>query len=164
MSGLPALEPAPGLRVRWLEAPGADPDPTRPAWELDGALRPGFSALRVLSAALEDGSSLLLAAARACDAAGHDGEVAAAVLMSGDGEAVELDEILISTQYGRDGAVRRLGLELYRPDEAYPLRAAADALATESHEEEDARRDVATMSFRLDGKAGTALHELIHAR
>lgn len=160
-----SLTPAQGLRVAWDRAtvaalPTADGEPEA-GWRLEGSLDPGFSTLRVVSGATAEGSLLLLCAARPSGAAHHDEESVAALLVGPDGEVQIFDEPLLSTEYAADGSIRRLGLELYKPGDDYPVRGAGDAIHTSSHEGDGERRRVAQLSFRLDGSEGVALYEII---
>lgn len=155
------LEPAPGLAVRFESGP-AGPEPEPPAWRIEGELEPRHSALRVLAAALADGSLLVLAAARPADASDHEAESVRALVVGAGGEREEIEEALVSTEYGADGRIRRVGLELYRPDEDYPLRAAGDATASERLA--GARPgDRSLLDFRLEGRRGRAAYEIVRA-
>lgn len=156
------LDPAPGIAVRWsddaLDALRRDGD-SPGGWRLDGSLAPEHSALRILTAALEDGTALLVAAVRPAGGAAHDAEHVAAMLVGPEAEPERLAEVLLSTEYAAGGAVRRVGLELYRAGEDYPLRAAGDARVTGR---DDDTVDRATLGFRLDGRAGNAVYEVVH--
>ena len=157
------LAPADGLRVTWDRAALAAL-PTRdateqPGWRLDGSLEPAFDALRVLSGAATDGSLLALCAARPTGARNHDADAVAAAVVDPEGNVHEIEEALVSTEYGADGRIRRLGLELYRSGNDYPLRAAGDAVEASSGEEE--HRDFARLRFRLDGSDGVAVCEIV---
>ncbi|HYH60603.1 MAG TPA: hypothetical protein VD766_01935 [Solirubrobacterales bacterium] len=151
-----------GVRVRWdagavAAYPSADP---KPAWALEGSLTPAHSALRVLSGATSDGSILLLAAARPAAADAHDAELIGAVVVEG-GNAVAMDEVLLSTEYAGDGTIRRITLELYREGDDYPIRGAGDAKSTGTEEREGHHTESATLHFRLDGSEGAALYEIV---
>ena len=155
-----------GVRVRWdartvAAYASADPDP---AWALEGTLAPAHSALRVFSGATREGSVLLLAALRPADADAHGDERIGAVLIEAEGNLIGMEEVLLSTEYAGDGAIRRITLELYREGDDYPLRGAGDAIGTGAGEREGHRIDSATLRFRLDGSEGTALYEIVHAR
>jgi len=152
-----------GVRVRWdagavAAYPSGEP---KPAWALEGSLTPDHSALRVLSGATADGSILLLAAARPAAADAHDAERIGAILVEAGGNVVAMDEVLLSTEYAGDGAVRRITLELYREGDDYPLRGAGDAESTGTEEREGHRAETATLRFRLDGSEGAALYEIV---
>ncbi len=160
-----SLTPAEGLRVVWDRATlaaladgGDEPDA---GWRLEGSLEPGFTALRVVSGATADGSLLILCAARPEGAAHHDEESVAAIVAEPEGGVVPISEALVSTEYAPDGAIRRLGLELYKEGDDYPLRGAGDATEATSSEGGGERRDSARLSFRLDGSEGAALYEIV---
>ena len=160
-----ALAPAEGIRVIWDRAAVAayaagegEPDP---AWRLDGSLTPGFSALRVVSGATADGSVLLLAAARPAAAASHDEEQVAALVAGPDAGAEPIEEALVSTEYAADGSIRRIGLELYKPGDDYPMRGAGDAVRTSLAGTGAERHDISVLDFRLGGSRGVALYEIV---
>lgn len=160
------LELATGLGLSWdpetARAYAGDGETSERAWRLDGALEPAHSALRVLSAATEDGSALVLAAARPEGADGHDEETITAILVDVKGEVTRFEEALLSTQYAMDGSVRRIGLELYEAGQDYPLRGAGDATSTSASDEGGSRCERAELRFRLDGSHGVALYEILH--
>jgi hypothetical protein len=147
------LRLAEGLGVAWDRSEGE-----LPAWRLSGSLD-GFSLLRVVTGAGEDGSALRLCAARPDGAEHHDEELVAATVVSADGEMWEIEEALLSTEYAADGSVQRLGLELYRSGDDYPIRAAGDASSTTTGD--DGRRR-AELRFRMSGSAGAGTYEIVH--
>jgi len=161
-----ALGPAEGITVVWdraaVKAIAKEGVQEEATWRLEGELRPGFSALRVISGATDDGALLLLCAARPEGATHHDEEAVAALVVAPEGEPEEIEEALVSTEYTADGSIRRLGLELYKENDDYPVRAAGDATDTASTEGDGGRRDRAELAFRLDGSAGAALYEVVH--
>lgn len=153
------------LRVVWdTEAvagyEGAEPEP---AWTLEGALAPAYSALRVLAGRTSEGSILLLAAVRPTDADAHGEEPIGATLIEPDGNITAMDEVLLSTEYAKDGTVRRITLELYREGDDYPIRGAGDTSSASARSQDDLRTESATLRFRLDGNEGLALYEIVHA-
>jgi hypothetical protein len=144
-----ALAPAEGLTVVWdRDADGED----GPGWRLSGSLD-GFSTLRVLTATIADGSALMLCAARPERAEHHDADAVAAAVIGADGTVQTIEEALLSTEYAADGSVTRLGLELYKPGDDYPLRAAGDVTSAGGERSE--------LRFRLDGSEGTAIYEIV---
>ena len=90
--------------------------------------------------------------------------------MAADGVAVAMidadgaegaEEALLSTEYDPDGAVRRIGIELWLQSGA-GKRVAADRtgnVATGAAGE--LRRAVTPLAIRVDGERGRGLHELI---
>jgi hypothetical protein len=153
------------LRIEWraealsaLVAPQPDPDP---AWRLAGELDwDEIEGLRIISARI--GADLLLAvgAVRPRGAAGHGDELVAGAV--GDGEAFErLEEALVSTEYGADGAVRRIGLELYRGQGGFPIRVAGDRIASSSERGQALRRDTATFELRSAGEQGIGVLDVL---
>lgn len=140
-----------GLGVSWND------DGT---WSLTGSLAPGHSALRVLTATL-NGALLILASARPQEADAHDEEKVAALLLENGGKRTEYDEVLLSTQYDSAGSVSRVGLELYPEGDDYPSRGAGDTIELGRGPEGD--HSIATLDFRLDGRRGTAIYEIVHA-
>jgi hypothetical protein len=110
--------------------------------------------MRSLSAALEDGSLLAVAAARPEGAAGHGEEEASAVLLDSEGTLTRFDEPLVSTEYDSEGRPRRIGVELWSADEdGAPLRGAGTLIGPTA--------DLALLRFTLDGTPGTARYELV---
>ena len=133
----------------------------RPTWRLER--EPDWeaaSALRVISASFDDGALLAVAALRPRGAAGHDADAVGAVLVSAEGEVAQIDDALLSTEYGPDGGARRLGLELYGSTPGPPIRIVADRVA-------DARQGTAgeqtALRLRMEGTPGAGLHELMPA-
>jgi hypothetical protein len=159
---------APGgqpLRVEWPAEALAEASPDAAhdsrAWRLEGELDwDQVEALRVLSAGLGDGRAVALAALRPAGAAGHGEELVAALLVA-DGAAEEIDQALLSTEYGPDGLPRRVGLELYRADDPIPLRVAADVTASEVEREGGVADVRATLEVRRDGTRGAGVYEIL---
>jgi hypothetical protein len=153
------------LRVEWQADALADASPetahSSRAWRLEGELDwDQVEALRVLSAGLDDGRGLALAALRPAGAAGHGEELVAALLVA-DGVAEEVDEALLSTEYGPDGLPRRVGLELYRAEDAIPLRMAADVTGSEVEREGGIADVRATLELRPEGTRGAGVYEIL---
>ena len=158
----PAGDP---LRIEWsaealasLVTPQTEPEP---AWHLGGELDwDELDGVRIISARV--GADLLLAvcALRPKGASGHGEEIVAGA--AGDVEAFErLDETLVSTEYGADGAVRRLGLELYRGTGGFPIRVAGDVIASSSERHGAVRRDTATFELRSAGEQGIGVLDVL---
>ncbi|HSJ18264.1 MAG TPA: hypothetical protein VK920_09240 [Solirubrobacterales bacterium] len=109
--------------------------------------------VRSLTAVLEDGSFVVVAAARPTGAAGHGDEITEAVAVASDGALTRFDEVLLSTEYGPDGRHRRAGVELWAPGDAAPLRGAGTLIGGTGA--------VAFLVFSVNGAAGTARYELM---
>lgn len=109
--------------------------------------------VRSLTAVLDDGSLVVVAAARPAGAAGHGDEVVDAVLVDSEGAVTRFDEALVSTEYGPDGDHRRAGVELWAPGDAAPLRGAGTTIAGAG--------PVAFLGFSVNGATGTARYELV---
>jgi len=120
----------------------------------------GTGLLRTIGAAFEDGTLLVVAGLRSDGASGHDEEAVRGLLARTGEEAANLAEVLLSTEYGPDGAVRRLGLELYEDAEAAPIRVAGDREGPVT-EEFSADGNRMLMAFRMAGIQGTGLYELV---
>jgi hypothetical protein len=147
-----------GLLVDWdLDAvrglAGGSEDAERP-WRISGDLEPArIGLVRVLAAGFRDGTAIGVAAARPAGAAGHGDEVVRAVLARAEATPEQMTQTLLSTEYDRDGRVRRAGLELYPTEACFPLRAAADG-------EPGGSGEPVPMRFRLDGVEGRGSYEL----
>ncbi len=88
----------------------------------------GAGAFRHLAIERSDGS-LLLVIARGEGGSPHGAEQTAAWLLDGEGMVSDFGEVLLSTQYDKDGQPTRAGLELWPGgDEMPPMRAAGTRL------------------------------------
>lgn len=141
---------------------GADrADPAGPAaWALGKDCDwTSIESLRVISASFGD-TAVAIAIARPAGAAGPDSDSVAGIRLAPVGPE-SLDEALVSTEYDSDGSVRRIGVELW-PESGVARRLAADRAGEPGTTAADGlRREATPMAFRLDGEAGTGLHELI---
>jgi hypothetical protein len=159
------LDAGPGANARIEWDPGrlrglAEPGSAMGCWQLDR--EPDWSAvsaLRVVSAAFEDGRLVALAALRPVGAEGHGAESVAGRIVQSDGPIIELASALISVEYDSEGLPQRVGLELYPDDDGAALRAAGDR-APEGVERGEGSY-VVPMAFRLEGTPGTGLLELL---
>jgi hypothetical protein len=125
-----------------------------PDWE-------SIESLRVLTAAFGE-TALLIVIARPAGAEGTDEEAVAGLRLSPAG-AEAIEETLVSTEYDADGAVRRVGAELW-PGAGIARRLAADRSGEPVESAADGvRREAVAMAFRLDGVAGSGMHELLRA-
>jgi hypothetical protein len=146
------------LRFEWRadDLASLDPqsEPGQPVWRLGGELDwDEIEAVRVVSARIDDGRLLAIAAVRPAGAEGHGEEVTAGAI--GDGESFEqLHEALLSTEYGPDGRPRRIGLELYPAEDSIPIRVAGEAQAIETADNGAVSRLTAALRLRAGGAAG----------
>ena len=150
-----------GVRIGWDPAAitGGEARP----WRIEGELDWGaVDSLRILSASLEDGTVLAVAALRPRGAAGHSDDLVGAAMRGPEGEAIAVAETLLSTEYGPDGAPRRIGLELWGDEQAVPIRVAADAEADRSSSLREADGgDIVPVTVRSEGRQGTGLLHLL---
>ena len=77
------------------------------------------------------------------------------------GEPIALTEALLSTEYDAGGLPRRIGVELWAEPESPPMRLAADRQGDVEVIGDSVRRELARMSFRLEGASGTGAYELL---
>jgi hypothetical protein len=165
------LDAPPGdwpLRLVWdpglvaLSAPGEPVEATRSAWRADhGPDWERAESLLLVSALFEDGHSLALAALRPREARGHDHDQLLHRLER-SGDPVEVTEALLSTEYDAENHLRRIGIELWIDPEAPPLRLGGDREGEVAADRDGpARREIAAMSYQLDGAAGFGACELL---
>jgi hypothetical protein len=152
--------------VEWdrdaLAALAAGRDDVGAVWRLAGELDwDEVDALRVISGRLADSRTLAIAAIRPARAAGHGEEAIAGAIAGPDGLEA-LDEVLLSTEVADDGALRRIGLELYRDGDDLPLRLAGDAAENSATREGELMRRRAVCDLRAgDSRGGVALVEVL---
>ena len=116
---------------------------------------------RSVSAWLEDGSSLTVAAVRPAGAENHAEEAIWGALLDAEG-AVPLADPRVSTTYDADGHQRRAGLELWVGEEDdYPRRGAGQVLCGTSVELGQLRLDCAFFVWQLDGREGVGRYDLV---
>lgn len=156
-----SIEFGESLAVEWdLDAVRGLSQDGKAPWQVRGSLEGRFSALRVLTGLVANGPALLLAGARPNGSAGHDSEQPRALLADGRGAVTEFDEALVSTQYGADGSIARVGLELYKPGDDYPVRGAGDVVSLVRNPDAEPPTEGAWLDFRLDGDRGIAFYEI----
>jgi hypothetical protein len=147
------------VRLRWN--PGALEGEPASAWEL--AAPPDWDqleAIRLISAAFEDGAVMGVAAIRPRDAHGHGEDDVAARFLDPEGIPVDTSEALVSVEYDPARHPRRLGIELWPETDSPPLRIAADRDAAAEHPAGEGR-EVVAMTFRLGGVTGGGLYETV---
>ncbi len=153
------------LRIEWRTDALAALDPgspgQEPAWRLGGELDwDEVEALRVISARLEDGRLIAVAALRPAGAVGHGEEIVLGAL--GDAESFDqLDDALFSTEYGPDELPRRVGLELYRENGGLPVRIAGDAVGVARSSEGGVERVSSALALRATGDAGVGVLDVL---
>lgn len=122
-----------------------------------------IATVRLLSADFDDGSVLVLVAVRPDAASGHGDESIGAVFRDRKGDDAELEQALLSTEYGPDGEPTRVGIELHLEGEEIPLRVAGDAQGVDSAIEDAMARSVTELTMRLDGTNGRGTLEILRA-
>lgn len=124
-----------------------------PTWdELD--------AVRSISGLFDPGTAFLGVARRARGAFGH-GEEQTAVWVLRDGEVLAVEDARISTVYDGEGRQRSASLELWLPDEDFPLRASGMVVAGSSLQLERLDAHVAVFRWRMEGREGAGSYELM---
>jgi hypothetical protein len=124
-----------------------------PQWE-------ELDALRSLSALVDEQHALLALARRPRGAVGHGDERVTARLVEDDA-LIEVEDARISTVYNGGGRQQTAGLELWLPDEEYPRRGSGFVIAGSSLDLEGLQVHVAVFRWRLDGREGIGLYELM---
>jgi hypothetical protein len=117
---------------------------------------------RSIGVAFSDGGLLALSAVRPAAAKGHGEEEVAAVLCDPDGAPVEVDEALLSTEYGPDGVQRRATLELWVDgEEGQPLRGAGTLISASSVRHPGLRGEIAFFRWSVEGREGLGHYEVV---
>src|SRR5436190_13020371 len=119
----------------------------------DGLELAGAELRRSIAVAFSDGGLLALSAARPDGAGDHGAEEIVAALVGPEGEAVPIEEALLSTQYDADGRHRRATLELWPEGEAQPpLRAGGAIVCGTTVPLGELRLDLAFFRWSMDGR------------
>ena len=142
----------------------ASGDPGGSPWAIEGKIDWQRSRmLRLISAALEDGTLVAVAAVRPAGAEDHGSDAVAGVVGDAEGDLSPLEESLISTEFGPDERPRRIGLELYRDAESAPLRIAGEVAAVGSNREtaNGWTREAMRLELRSGGHGGHGLYEVL---
>lgn len=119
-----------------------------------------LEALRGLSAIFDERTAVFAVTRRLESAHGHGEEDARAVFLS-DGEAIEVEDVRISTVYDADGRQRTSGMELWLPGEDWPRRVFGSATAGTSIQLEGLVVHAAVFSWRMDGRPGAGAYDLV---
>jgi len=116
---------------------------------------------RTVSAWLEDGSAVALAAERPASVHHHAGETVWAALL-GPGDPVEVSDSRLSTTYDGAGHQRRAGLELWvREADETPRRAAGEAICGATLELGALRLQSAFLRWHMEGRDGVGRYDVL---
>ncbi len=117
---------------------------------------------RSIAVVFEDGGLLAVTAVRPPGVGGHGEEVVSAVLCGADGAPVEIDETLLSTEYGPDGVQRRATLELW-PDEegGQALRGGGTLISSARVERDGLDAEIAFFRWAVEGREGLGTYEVV---
>lgn len=157
------------LRFDWDRDHLGEFDPAAtdpPVWQLAGKLDwDEVERVRVLSSRPANGGPMLvIAAILPAGAEGHGEEAIAGVLIEGEGEPEQLDEVLLSAEYDGDEELRRVGIELYRPGGQIPLRIAGEATGAQSHADGGVEHRHYPLELRGPNGAAVGVLEVLRAR
>jgi hypothetical protein len=126
----------------------------QPDWER-------MDSTRTVAAWLEDGTGVSLVAVRPAGASDHAAESVWAALL-GPAGALRVDDPRLSTTYDEEGRQRRAGLELWvGEDDAYPRRAAGEALCGSTLDLGQLRLECAFFRWRMDGRSGVGRYDVL---
>jgi hypothetical protein len=121
--------------------------------------RIGF--VRTVTAWLEDGTGLAFDAVRPAGARDHAAEARWAALLAPAG-TLGVQDPRLSTIYDASGVQRRAGLELWvGADDAYPRRAAGEAICRAPVDLGRTRLDCAFFRWRMDGRSGVGRYDVL---
>lgn len=118
---------------------------------------------RSVSTWLEGDVGLALRTTRAADLNGHEDEQVSAFLLEG-GAPAALEEARLSTVYDAEGRQRRAGAELWvalDEEEAFPRRAAGEAVCGTTLELGRLRLDCAFFDWRMEGRTGAGCYDVL---
>jgi hypothetical protein len=116
---------------------------------------------RTVAAWLEDGTGVSLLAVRPAGSSDHAAESVWAALLAPAG-VLRVDEPRLSTTYDEEGRQRRAGLELWVGEEdAYPRRAAGEAVCGSTLDLGQLRLECAFFRWRMDGRSGVGRYDVL---
>jgi hypothetical protein len=117
---------------------------------------------RTVSAWFEDGTGVALAGVRPEGAAGHAHEIVGASLL-GSEAVTPIAEPLLSTTLDGDGRQRHASLELWeeRSEDAYPHRAAGEAVCGTTIDLGRLRLECAFFRWRMEGREGVGRYDVL---
>jgi len=120
-----------------------------------------MEATRTLSAWLDDGTGLSVAAVRPAGARAHDEEVHWGAVLDPAG-SLHVDEPRLSTTYDGDGRQRRAGLELWIEEaDGAPRRAAGEVVCGSTLDLGELRLDAAVFRWHVDGRRGVGRYDIL---
>ncbi len=121
-----------------------------------------ISLARTVSAWFEDAPGVALASVRPDGSAGHAAAVVGACLLGGQ-DATAIAEPLLSTTLDGDGRQRRASLELWetRDEDAYPHRAAGEAVCGTTLDLGRLRLDCSFFAWRMEGRTGVGRYDVL---
>jgi hypothetical protein len=116
---------------------------------------------RSIGIVFEDGGLLAITALRPARAREHGSEQIATVLCAPDGAPHEVEETLLSTEYGEDGVQRRATIELWLGDGEQPLRGAGTLISSAAVSRPGLETQVAFFRWSLGGREGLGHYEVV---
>ncbi len=110
----------------------------------------------------EDGVGVTLAAVRPAGAGDHESELVNGALLGQD-VATPIADPRLSTGFDGEGRQRRVGLELWvtEDDDAFPHRAAGEAVCGTTLDLGRLRLDAAFFEWRMDGHSGVGRYDVL---
>jgi hypothetical protein len=116
---------------------------------------------RSIGIVFSDGGLLALSSTLPGGRGEHGEEEVAAVLCDPDAAPVELQEALLSTEYGEDGVQRRATLELWpAAEDGRPLRGAGTLISAVRVEREGLDATIAFFRWSIEGREGLGHYEV----
>lgn len=129
------------------------------AWELPAE---GYSALRTIWAATDEGGLTLLVAVRPEGGSSHEEEVIGAARLIAGAEPYGYVEPLLSTEYDRAGRHVRATLELWAgAEEHVPERGGGQRVGGGKLESPAGRLEAARFAWKLDGSVAVGGYEIL---
>jgi len=120
---------------------------------------------RSIGIVFSDGGLLALTSSMPAGGRAHGDEQVAAVLCDPDGAPLQLEETLLSTEYGEDGVQRRATLELWLdPEEGRPIRGGGTLISAVEVEMEGLQTRIAFFRWSVEGREGLGHYEIARAR
>ena len=116
---------------------------------------------RSIGIVFADGGLLALTSHLPDGARAHGEEQVAAVLCDPDGAPLELEEALLSTEYGEDGVQRRVTMELWpSADDGHPLRGAGTLISSVAVKRDGLEAEIAFFRWTVEGREGLGHYEV----